>query len=124
MSIVNSPCSETLAAAAAHCTNPGMSTLMSSGNKGARDQMCQTALTFPSDLDMEKLPVFRQYLLMHADYSPSKETLNNSIRKKLFDHNSDDADSSPKKASSQSPVSIASSEWTETAAYQVNKKII
>jgi len=110
MSIVNSPCPE---AAAAHTT------ITNSGSKAARDQTCQTALTFPSDLDMEKMPAFRQYLLMHADFSPCKETLNNSIRKKLFDHNSDDADLSPKKAPSESPVSIASSEWTENAAYQV-----
>jgi len=107
MSIVNSPCHE-----AAHMT------ITNSGSKLARDQTSQTALTFPSDLDMEKLPAFRQYLLMHADFSPCKETLNNSIRKKLFDHNSDDADSSPKKATSESPVSIASSEWTENVAYQ------
>ena len=56
-------------------------------------------LTLPMNFDLSKIPELRQFLVDHTEHdtdSPSKKDsqLNNSIRKKLFDHNSDDLSSS------------------------------
>lgn len=68
-----------------------------SGNK--RDQSSQTLLSLPISFDLSKIsalkPYFNEnYCDEHENDSPKKDTqLNNSIRKKLFDHNSDDLSS-------------------------------
>jgi hypothetical protein len=68
-----------------------------SGNK--RDQSSQTLLSLPISFDLSKIsalkPYFNEnYCDEHESDSPKKDPqLNNSIRKKLFDHNSDDLSS-------------------------------
>jgi len=54
-------------------------------------------LTFPTNIDLTKIPELKQFLIDHHENdteSPSKKELNNSIRKKLFDLNSDELSSS------------------------------
>jgi hypothetical protein len=54
-------------------------------------------LTFPTNIDLTKMPELKQFLIGHHENdteSPSKKELNNSIRKKLFDLNTDELSSS------------------------------
>jgi len=76
--------------------------------KSKRDQTCQTNLTIPFDFDLSKIPELNKFLLNDNqinELSPfKKEELNNSIRKKLFDHNSEDSASTVTTTNNKTPV--------------------
>jgi hypothetical protein len=57
--------------------------------------VCQTLLTIPIDYDLSKILELKNFYITDEENlnSPRKE-LNNSIRKKLFDQNSEDLSSS------------------------------
>lgn len=60
-----------------------------------KDQSCQTIFSLPVNFDLNKIPELRQYFLINLDIDSEIDAqLNNSIRKKLFDKDSDDLSSS------------------------------
>jgi hypothetical protein len=62
-----------------------------------KDQVCQTILQIPTDFDLTKILELKNFFITDGadatSSSPTKE-LNNSIRKKLFDQNSEDLSTS------------------------------
>lgn len=91
---------------------PAQQHQLHSGNK--RDQSSQTLLSLPISFDLSKISALKPYF--NDNYcdeqendSPKKDPqLNNSIRKKLFDHNSDDLSSTTTTTTSAQYESVVS----------------
>lgn len=70
------------------------------------NKVCQTLLTIPMDFDFAKILELKNFYITEESEqttnSPQKE-LNNSIRKKLFDQNSEDLSSSTATTTANTP---------------------